>query len=46
VMGRDIDPALETGYLDLLTARFVAGGRKVRPFIKELTTSDLFGRGL
>lgn len=46
VMGRDIDPAKETGYLDLLTARFVAGGRKARPFIKELTQSDLFGRGL
>lgn len=46
VLGRDLDPAKETGYLDLLTARFVAGGRKVRPFVKELTKSELFGRGL
>lgn len=46
VMGRDVDPAKETGYLDVLTARFVAGGRKVRPFVKDLTQSELFGRGL
>lgn len=46
VMGRDIDPAKETGYLDLLTARFVAGGRRAKPFIKDLTQSELFGRGL
>ncbi|MFO0594244.1 MAG: hypothetical protein U0228_03040 [Myxococcaceae bacterium] len=46
VLGRDIDPAKETGYLDLLTAKFVADGRKARPFIKTLLASDLFGRGL
>lgn len=46
VLGRDIDPAKETGYLDRLTAEFIAGGRKARPFIKALTRSELFERGL
>jgi hypothetical protein len=45
VMGRDIDPAKEAGYLDKLTQDFIAGGRKMRPFVKELTQSDLFRRG-
>jgi hypothetical protein len=45
VLGRDIDPAKETGYLDLLTAHFVNDGRKVRPFVKRLTQSELFQRG-
>ncbi|WP_223754074.1 hypothetical protein [Myxococcus sp. RHSTA-1-4] len=45
VMGRDIDPAREAGYLDDQVARFVAGGRKVRPFVKSLTQSNLFQRG-
>jgi len=45
VVGRDIDPAKEAGYLDRLTADFVARGRRVRPFVKSLTTSPLFGRG-
>ncbi len=46
VVGRDIDPTAEIGYLDLLTKRFVDNGRKVRPFVKSLTTSELFERGL
>ncbi len=46
VLGRDIDPAKETGYLDLLTAQYVADGRKARPFVKHLTQSELFRRGL
>ncbi|RKG77216.1 hypothetical protein D7W79_15995, partial [Corallococcus exercitus] len=45
VLGRDIDPAREAGYLDAQVERFVAGGRKVRPFIKSLTQSNLFQRG-
>lgn len=45
VLGRDIDPATEAGYLDVLTQRFVEGGRQVRPMIKSLTRSDLFRRG-
>ncbi len=45
VLGRDIDPAIESGYLDTLTDSFVEGGRIVRPFIKELTLGDSFRRG-
>lgn len=45
VMGRDIDPASETGYLQTLTSAFVDGGRLVRPFIKYLTQSTYFRRG-
>jgi hypothetical protein len=44
--GRAIDPAKEPGYLDALVEKFVKGGRKVRPFVKELTRSDVFRRGL
>lgn len=46
VMGRDIDATREVGYLDALTAQFVGDGRKVRPFIKHLTQSASFRRGL
>ncbi|WNG41965.1 hypothetical protein F0U61_15230 [Archangium violaceum] len=46
VMGRDIDPAKEAGYLEDQVARFIEGGRKVRPFVKSLTQSSLFQRGL
>ena len=46
IVGRDIDPTTEAGYLDALTARFVDDGKKVRPFIKHLTTSASFQRGL
>ncbi len=46
VLGRDIDPSLEIGYLELLTKRFVDNGRAARPFVKSLTQSELFGRGL
>lgn len=45
VLGRDIDPAKEAGYLDAQVARFIADGRKVRPYVKSLTRSDLFQRG-
>jgi hypothetical protein len=45
VIGRDIDVATESGYLDALTEEFVNGGRLGRPFIKSLTTSPLFSRG-
>jgi hypothetical protein len=44
--GRAIDPAKEHGYLDTLVEKFVKGDRKVRPFVKELTRSDVFRRGL
>ena len=46
VMGRDIDPAKEAGYLEDQVERFVSAGRKVRPYVKTLTQSDLFQRGL
>lgn len=45
VMGRDIDPSKEAGYLDRLTASFVANGRQARPLVKSLTQSPLFSRG-
>ena len=45
VMGRDIDPTTEAGYLDELTQGFVANGRLVRPFIKALTDSVYFRKG-
>ncbi|HWB80508.1 MAG TPA: hypothetical protein VG755_36340, partial [Nannocystaceae bacterium] len=45
IVGRDIDPALESGYLDALTQEFVAGDRQVRTFVKALVQSDVFRRG-
>jgi hypothetical protein len=44
--GRPLDPAQEPGYIDTLVEKFVKGGRKVRPFLKELTRTDVFRRGL
>lgn len=46
VLGRDIDPALEAGYLDDLTAKFISKNRAIRPFVKTLTQSVSMGRGL
>ncbi len=45
VLGRDIDPTTESGYLDELTHAFVTNGRLVRPFIKSLTESVYFRKG-
>ncbi len=45
IMGRDIDPTTESGYLDTLTGEFVSGGRLVRPFVKSLTQSIYFRKG-
>lgn len=45
IMGRDIDPTTESGYLDTLTEEFVTGGRLVRPFVKSLTQSVYFRKG-
>ena len=45
VLGRDIDPTTEAGYLESLTSGFVAGGRRVRPFIKSLTQGASFRKG-
>ena len=41
-----IDPATEAGYLDALVEGFIAGDRKARPFIKLLTQTASFRRGL
>lgn len=46
VLGRDLDPALEAGYLDALVAGFVRDGRSVRALIKSMIGSELFGRGI
>jgi hypothetical protein len=46
IIGRDVDPAREAGYLDALTTRFVDDGRRVRPLVRHLIASDLFQRGL
>jgi hypothetical protein len=45
VVGRDIDPALEAGYLEEPTAIFVSHGGVARPFIRELVRRELFRRG-
>ncbi|MFO0725150.1 MAG: hypothetical protein U1E65_15320 [Myxococcota bacterium] len=45
-VGRDIDPATEAGYLQALVDRFVASDRRARPFIKMLTQTASFRRGL
>lgn len=45
-VGRTIDPTREAGYLESLAKQFVAGGRKVRPFVKTLMATDAFRRGL
>jgi hypothetical protein len=46
VLGRDLDPAGEAGYLEALTAEFVRGGRRVRPFVRALLAEPSFRRGL
>jgi hypothetical protein len=46
IMGRDIDPAAESGYLTNLTTSFVTNGRHVRALVKALTRSDSFRRGI
>jgi hypothetical protein len=45
VLGRDIDPTAEYGYLEALTKQFITGGRQVRPFIKALTQGASFRKG-
>ncbi len=46
VMGRYVDAATESGYLDALTAHFVAQDRNIRKFWVGLMKSDLFRRGI
>lgn len=46
VVGRDIDPVVEAGYLDTLAKSFVDGGRRVRPFVRSLVEGEVFARGI
>lgn len=46
VLGRALDPVTEPGYIDALTTKFVNGGRRVRPFIRELLREPSVRRGL
>jgi hypothetical protein len=44
-VGRALDPASESAYIDALVARFVEDGRAVRPFVRWLVTQPDFGFG-
>jgi hypothetical protein len=46
IVGRDVDPVREAGYLGALVDELVAGDRKARPFIETLVTGEAFRRGL
>lgn len=45
-VGHKLDPGKEALYLNALTARFVEGGRTLRPFVEYLVTTGEFGRGI
>jgi hypothetical protein len=45
-VGRDLDPAAEKLYIDKLAGQFVAGGRKMRPFLRVLFSQSEMRRGL
>lgn len=46
IVGRDVDPASESGYLNSLVTAFTSNNRQARPFIRHLMQTDAFGRGL
>lgn len=46
IVGRELDPAAEAGYVNKLAREFVARERKVKPFIRYLATQPEFRRGL
>lgn len=46
VVGRDLDPQREAGYLSELTSAFVEEGRQVRPLVRRLVESEPFRRGI
>jgi hypothetical protein len=46
IVGRALDPAIESAYIDRLAADFVAGGRQLRPFLLHLMAQPEFRRGL
>jgi hypothetical protein len=46
-VGRVLDPASDSLRIDELTGKFVASGRKARPFVRDLLlSSDELRRGL
>ncbi|RYE87878.1 MAG: hypothetical protein EOO75_13930 [Myxococcales bacterium] len=46
-VGRQLDPATDKARLDQLTAQFLAAGRKVKPFVRDLILdADEMRRGL
>ena len=45
-IGQPLSTATESPYIDALAAKFVSGGRKLRPFIRQLLTAPEFRRGL
>ncbi|MBL4688201.1 MAG: hypothetical protein JKY37_26670 [Nannocystaceae bacterium] len=46
IVGRDIDPTTESGYLAGLVEEFIDGGRLAKPFITKLVGSETFRRGI
>ena len=46
IVGRDINPQTETGYLKALVEDFVNNGRKVRPLVRTIVGGQAFRRGL
>lgn len=45
-VGHPLDPTTESGYLQILTSKFVENGRKLRPFVRYLMSLNEFRRGL
>jgi hypothetical protein len=45
-IGRELNPASEKGFIDRLAREFVAGERKLRPFLRFLFTQPEMRRGL
>ncbi|WP_342380445.1 DUF1549 domain-containing protein [Myxococcus stipitatus] len=45
-IGRELNPATEKGFIDKLAKEFVAGERKLRPFIRHLFEQSELRRGL
>lgn len=44
-LGRALDPTTESPLIQQLTQQFQAGGRKVKPFVRQLLSQDAFRRG-
>lgn len=46
IVGRTIDETREAGYFDEMVKLFVEGDRKLRPFVRQLVSSESFRRGI